>query len=51
MLDVGDSLNWPGFSNHTNEDAFGAAGRRAWVIDAPVFPATVSIMRLSSEAT
>jgi hypothetical protein len=26
MLDVGDSLNWPGFSNHINEDAFGAGG-------------------------
>ena len=50
MLDVIDRLSWPGSPDHTYEDAFGAARYWAWMIDAPVFPATVSIMRLSSEA-
>src|SRR4051812_26766178 len=50
MLDTLDSLSWPGSPERANEDAFGAAGRWAWVIDASIVPGTAPVLHPSSDA-
>jgi hypothetical protein len=50
MLDTLDSLSWPGSPERANEDAFGAAGRWAWVIDASIVPGAAPVLHPSSDA-
>lgn len=50
MLEVIDSLSWPGSPERANEDAFGAAGHWAWVIDASIFPGAAPVLHPSSDA-
>lgn len=50
MLEIVDSLSWPGSPDRANEDAFGAAGAWAWVIDASIFPGAEPRLHPSSDA-
>lgn len=50
MFTVLDRISWPGYADRANEDAFGAIGEWAWVIDTSIFPGTPSILHPQSDA-
>jgi hypothetical protein len=50
MFDILDRLSWAGSADRPNEDASGAAGDFAWVIDTSIFPGTPSILHEASDA-
>lgn len=50
MLQVVDRLSWAGLTDYPNEDACGAAGDWAWVIDTSIFPGTRPVMHEASDA-
>ncbi|GEO17306.1 hypothetical protein [Microvirga aerophila] len=50
MFTVLDRISWPGSSDRANEDACGASGDWAWVIDTSIFPGTEPIMGERSDA-
>jgi hypothetical protein len=50
MFTVLDRISWPGSPDRPNEDACGAAGNWAWVIDTSIFPGTPSFMHPRSDA-
>ncbi|HEX2135808.1 MAG TPA: hypothetical protein VHG30_07865 [Microvirga sp.] len=50
MFTVLDQISWPGSPGRANEDACGAVGDWAWVIDTSIFPGTPSLMHPQSDA-
>ena len=50
MFTILDRISWPGSPDKANEDAFGASGAWAWVIDTSIFPGTPAIMHERSDA-
>jgi hypothetical protein len=50
MFTILDRLSWPGSADRANEDACGAAGDWAWVIDTSIFPGTAPILHPTSDA-
>jgi hypothetical protein len=50
MFTILDRISWPGSPDRANEDAFGASGAWAWVIDTSIFPGTPAIMHERSDA-
>ncbi len=50
MFTVLDRISWPGSPDRPNEDACGASGDWAWVIDTSIFPGTGPIMGEASDA-
>jgi len=50
MFTVLDRISWPGSAERPNEDACGASGDWAWVIDTSIFPGTEPIMGEASDA-
>jgi hypothetical protein len=50
MFTVLHQISWPGSADRPNEDACGAAGDWAWVIDTSIFPGTPSFMHPQSDA-
>ena len=50
MFTVLDRISWPGSPDRANEDACGASGDWAWVIDTSIFPGTEPVMGERSDA-
>jgi hypothetical protein len=50
MFTILDRISWPGSPDKANEDAYGASGDWAWVIDTSIFPGTAPIMHEKSDA-
>ena len=50
MFTILDRISWPGDPEKANEDACGASGDWAWVIDTSIFPGTLPIMNQVSDA-
>ena len=50
MFGVLERISWPGSHDRANEDACGAAGDWAWVVDTSIFPGTPSFMHPQSDA-
>jgi hypothetical protein len=50
MFTILDRISWPGSPDRANEDACGASGAWAWVIDTSIFPGTPAIMHERSDA-
>lgn len=50
MLEVIDRLSWPGSPRRANEDACGAAGEWAWVIDGSILPGIQPVLHETSDA-
>jgi hypothetical protein len=50
MFTILDRISWPGSKDRANEDACGASGDWAWVIDTSIFPGTPAIMHEQSDA-
>jgi hypothetical protein len=50
MFTVLHQISWPGSTDRPNEDACGAVGDWAWVIDTSIFPGTPSFMHPQSDA-
>jgi hypothetical protein len=50
MFTVLHQIGWPGSADRANEDACGAVGDWAWVIDTSIFPGTPSFMHPQSDA-
>jgi hypothetical protein len=50
MFTILDRISWPGSEDRANEDACGASGSWAWVIDTSIFPGTPAIMHEGSDA-
>lgn len=51
MLSVIESLSWPGSEKRSNEDACGACGRYAWVIDGTIMTGYPPLLHERSDAT
>jgi hypothetical protein len=50
MFTVLDRISVAGYADYPNEDAFGACGPWAWVIDTSIFPGTPPVMHPQSDA-
>jgi hypothetical protein len=50
MFTILDRISWPGSPDRANEDAYGASGDWAWVIDTSIFPGTPAVMHEGSDA-
>jgi hypothetical protein len=50
MFTILDRISWPGSPDRANEDACGASGDWAWVIDTSIFPGTEPVMHGKSDA-
>jgi hypothetical protein len=50
MFTILDRISWPGSPDRANEDACGASGDWAWVIDSSIFPGTPAVMHEGSDA-